>query len=267
MKLFFNTVLFFATLTLMGCGAEDDPEPENCDNNPQVAVTSTTATSTCNASDGKMIVEGGGGVEPLEYSIDGDNFQTSNEFTGLAAGTYEVIVRDAKGCLGEVQAVIDPGDTDLAASVEVTADTECLDDNGTVEVSATGGETPYEYNIGNGFTTSATFSSLASGDYELIVKDGVGCMVTIAVSVSKGDTGTSYQNDVGPIIMTSCAISGCHNGDNGSITDFTNFGLVQNKADEIKRRTQNGSMPQTGSITEEEKALIACWVDEGAKDN
>jgi len=253
---------------LVGCGTGDDPEPENCDNNPQVTVISTTPTTTCNASDGKVVVEGSGGIEPYEYSIgNGGDFQTSAEFTGLVAGTYKVVVRDAKGCKGEVQVVVDPGDNDLAASAEATADTECFENNGTVEVNATGGEGPYQYSIGDGFTSSATFSALAPGDYEVIVKDNVGCMASIAISVNKGDTGTSYQNEVGSIIMTNCAISGCHNGDNGSITDFTNFGLVQNTADEIKRRTQNGSMPQTGSITEEEKALIACWVDEGAKDN
>lgn len=253
---------------LLRCGTGDDPEPQNCDEKPQISISSTTATSTCNAVDGKVVAEGSGGVEPLEYSIDGgDSFQTSTEFTNLAAGTFNVIVRDANGCTGEAQAVVEPGDTDLTASAEATADTECFENNGMVEVTANGGETPYQYNIGNGFTSSATFSALAPGNYEVTVQDGVGCKVTIAVAVGKGETGTSYQNEVGPIIMTNCAISGCHNGDNGSITNFTNFGLVQNTADEIKRRTQNGSMPQTGSITEEEKALIACWVDEGAKDN
>ncbi len=268
MKLIFSTVLFFAMLMLLGCGTGDDPEPQNCDEKPQISISSTTATSTCDAADGKVVVEGSGGIEPLEYSIDGgSSFQSSTEFTGLAAGTFQVIVRDANGCTGQTEAVVDPGDTDLAASAETTADTKCFENNGIIEIIASGGETPYQYNIGNGFTTSATFSALAPGNYEVMVKDGVGCNVTLAVSVGKGDTGTSYQNEVGLIIMTSCAISGCHNGDNGSITNFTSFNSVQNTADEIKRRTQNGSMPQTGSITEEEKALIACWVDEGAKDN
>src|SRR5687767_3891853 len=36
-----------------------------------------------------------GGVEPFEYSIDGINFTSSNIFTGLNEGNYQITTRDA----------------------------------------------------------------------------------------------------------------------------------------------------------------------------
>ena len=38
------------------------------------------------------------GIGEYEYSIDGYNYQTSNQFTGLISGKYTVLVRDKNGC-------------------------------------------------------------------------------------------------------------------------------------------------------------------------
>jgi len=256
-------------LLLSGCGGSDEEDPQpNCDSPPTISVSSTSATSSCTAEDGSITVAGSGGTEPLEFSIDGSSFQASGEFTNLAPGTYTLLVRDAEGCTSdEVEATVDAGGTDLTASISTTADTQCFQNNGTIEITASGGEPPYEFSIGDGFGSDASFSSLSPGSYDVITRDATGCSITATASVERGDTGTSYENDIKPIILANCAISGCHNGDNGADKDWTDFSLFQSNAQEVKTRTQNGSMPQTGSITEQQKALIACWVDEGAKDN
>lgn len=49
-------------------------------------------------NDGEIIISAKGGVEPYEYSIDdGETWQSSGEFTGLAAGDYIVKVKDNEG--------------------------------------------------------------------------------------------------------------------------------------------------------------------------
>jgi len=58
---------------------------------------STDETAALN--DGSITVNTNGGVSPYQYSNDGgNNWSTSNIFTGLSPGTYMIIVQDANGC-------------------------------------------------------------------------------------------------------------------------------------------------------------------------
>ncbi len=68
---------------------------------------STTPVKCCGGSDGVIIILANGGVAPLQYSINGGaTFQGSNQFKGLKAGTYSIIVRDANGCTASTTATI-----------------------------------------------------------------------------------------------------------------------------------------------------------------
>ena len=66
-----------------------------------------------------------------------------------------------------------------------------------------------------------------------------------------------------PIIETYCAIPACHDG-TGNI-DFRVFSNL-NPGD-MKARTQSGNMPKEGSLTPEQIEAIACWADDGGKNN
>lgn len=82
----------------------------------------------------------------------------------------------------------------------------------------------------------------------------------------------SYASEVDPIVNTSCAITDCHNGDNGADKNWTVFSNFQSKSTTVKDRITrpagvDGHMPAAGSITEEQIQTIVCWVDQGAKDN
>jgi hypothetical protein len=68
-------------------------------------------------------------------------------------------------------------------------------------------------------------------------------------------------------MANSCAISGCHDGSVSSLPNFSNLSVIQANASMIKSRTQSGNMPKTGSLTQNQIDLIACWVDDGALDN
>jgi hypothetical protein len=81
------------------------------------------------------------------------------------------------------------------------------------------------------------------------------------------DEPVSYAEDVDPIVKTKCAISGCHNGDNGDDKNWTDFEKFQAKSQTAKTKILNGTMPKTGSLTQEEIATIACWVDQGSQNN
>jgi hypothetical protein len=98
----------------------------------------------------------------------------------------------------------------------------------------------------------------------------------LATVVAAGDIGSndggalvSYATDIRPILDTNCQVSGCH-GSNGSIPTFATYADVAAKAAQIKSRTSSKSMPPASSgksLTDDEIAKIASWVDNGALNN
>lgn len=79
------------------------------------------------------------------------------------------------------------------------------------------------------------------------------------------DTTVSWQNDILPVMITSCATTGCHDGI--SRRDWTNYSEVKQYAASIKARTQDKSMPFDGPLPQDQIDKIACWVDNGAPEN
>jgi len=71
---------------------------------PQLQAIATMAN--CNISDGAITATATGGTAPLQYSIDGTNFQASNIFTGLSNGNYTVTVKDANACIVTVPVTV-----------------------------------------------------------------------------------------------------------------------------------------------------------------
>lgn len=85
------------------------------------------------------------------------------------------------------------------------------------------------------------------------------------------DCGTpiSLSADIMPLLQANCALSGCHTSGTG-LPDFNEKQTVLRYADEIKKRTREGSMPPPNAgitLTAEQIARISCWVDQGKKDN
>lgn len=138
--------------------------------------------------------------------------------------------------------------------------------NGMIIVSATGGLSPYTFSIdGTSFQNSGTFSNLGPNDYTVMVKDKNNLTDTKLITIREVQV-IFYANQIRPIIDGNCQISGCH-GSNSSIPSWATYNDVKAKADRVKVRTGDKSMPRGGSITDEEIALIADWVDQGAPEN
>lgn len=83
------------------------------------------------------------------------------------------------------------------------------------------------------------------------------------------DETVSLTTDVQPIVNNNCAVSGCHVSGAQS-PDLSTKQNIIDRASRIKQRTQSRSMPPPGSgitLTDEEIAILGCWVDNGANDN
>jgi hypothetical protein len=265
---FVNVIVLL--IVLVRCTNHVETEVVDCEaNKPSVTVESKTDPTSCDSNDGAIVVAGTGGSESYQYSLNGGTYQSSTTFAGLGGGTFVITIRDSKGCENVMEASLNIKSSDLAATYKVTEDTECLTNNGTITVTATGSNAPFEFSIGSGaFSSGNIFSGLQYGAYTVRVKDSEGCTISLNISVVRGQTGTSWTGDIKPIIDANCAISGCHVSGN-QIPDWSNAINVQNNSSKIKTRTSNGSMPPAGQprLTQEQISKIACWVDDGAKSN
>lgn len=244
-----------------GCEKETVDEPVDCNANPVQAQLTSVQFSNCGATDGEVTVSATGGDGKYKYSLDGGTSQQSGVFSGLGAGTYEVTVTDGNNCSSTMEVEV-ANLEGLNIDVALT-DAGCKTTQGGVTVTAFDGEEPYQYKLGDGaFGSANTFSTLASGEYHLTVRDATGCEVNQTLRVRSG---VSFETSISPIIQNKCAISGCHNGTQAP--DFRVFKNIQDNAAQVKTLTGNRTMPQKGSLTQNEIDLIACWVDDGALQN
>ncbi len=174
-------------------------------NNATVSGT-TTATSCAGVSNGTITVTTTNTTAPIQYSINGGANQASNIFTGLAAGSYTILVTDANGCIKSATFTVSNG-AGITALVTQTA-TSCAGvSNGQITVTNPTGTAPHTYAIdGGAFGVPNIFIGLASGAHTIIVKDNNGCTGTYNVNVTNGAgiTATATQT------ATSCA--GVSNG-------------------------------------------------------
>lgn len=263
MKISTNNYLLAAVsfMSLTSCGEGEEPKID-CSVSGFSVTATVTNTETCSSA-GAFTASSLGGVGNIEYSIDGSSFQVASTFDNLSSGNYTLTGKDDNGCTASTSLIIESDVSTISLSVE-KQNSGCGTSNGSIEITASGGEGSYSYKIGEGgFSSSNKFSSLSSGNHNVIVKDANGCQITETISLLSG---ISYASSVKSIIDSNCATSGCHVSGTGR-QNFTIFATVQSNAASIKTRTQNGSMPQTGSITADQKALIACWVDDGAPNN
>jgi hypothetical protein len=145
---------------------------------PSLTLASKTNVSCNGLADGTIQVTASGGTGIHQFSIDGGaSFQSSGSFTGLSAGTYSVLVRDASGCSQGIIVNLNQAlPISFDASVTSNSCAGIADAQLTVH-SATGGIGSFSYSIGSStYQTSSSFSGLASGVYSVHVKDAAGCV-------------------------------------------------------------------------------------------
>ncbi len=250
-----------------GCSSGNDPSVTNCSQSDlQLAVVSTTNPTDCITGNGMIVVEATGGKPPYQFRLNTGSFVSSASFSGLGAGTFTITVKDQQGCEKEVSAELLLNTGLTATMVTQVPNSKCLAPyNGSVTVAASGGSGNYQYAIDGGpFGNQATFNELKDGLHTVSVKDlSDNCTFLLSVSIDRLPTGVTYNGQIKALFEAKCSGASCHPA-NG---DWLTYSMAFSKRQDIKIRTQNGSMPPAGGLTSDEKAIIACWVDDGAPEN
>jgi gliding motility-associated-like protein len=148
-----------------------------CEGQPVVTV--ATTNPTCAYNNGSFVVTATGGTPPYAYISNAARESNSTGIFGeLAAGPYDLTVRDSKGKQTTTTVVLTgPGTFPYFTSAVVDA-TGCNTNNGQVTLTPAGGTSPYEYSINDGasFQSSNVFSNLAPGSYSIMIEDANGCI-------------------------------------------------------------------------------------------
>ncbi|MBK8192265.1 MAG: SprB repeat-containing protein [Lewinellaceae bacterium] len=126
-----------------------------------------------------LTATGGTGQKTFVWS----NGQTTEDISGLTAGTYTVTVTDANGCTKTTSATITQP-TPIVLSAAPTAALCFGAADGSINLTVTGGTPSYTYLWTNGFTGQDP-GGLIAGTYTVTVTDANGCTKTTSATVTQ----------------------------------------------------------------------------------
>jgi hypothetical protein len=172
---------------------------------PLSGTTVVTNVACFGGTNGTINLTPSGGTPPYTYNWGGGI--TTQDRTGLAAGTYSVTITDAFGCTGVVNATVTQPASSVAGTTVVTNVSCNGSSTGAVNLTPTGGTPPYTFNWGGGITTEDR-AGIAAGSYSVTITDANGCTGTVNATITQ-----PASLSVVPVSQTNIA---CNGGSNGS---------------------------------------------------
>jgi len=153
-----------------------------------IIINENIKNAGANNNDGEITITASRGVAPYSYSLS-DNTgtvlkgpQTSNVFSGLSAGSYQVQVTDSKGCFSTRSNIKITAST-LAANLAIESVT-CNSPKGSITVTAAGGVAPYQYSLNDGAYSSVNvFTNLTPKTYTVKVRDAESTRISLSATV------------------------------------------------------------------------------------
>jgi hypothetical protein len=149
---------------------------------------------TCAGGDnGSILVSVTGGYAP--YVFDWSNQMDGALNANLTAGTYSLTITDHNGCSGSQIYVVDEPNSPLVLNADITDASSVSAANGEIDITITGGTSPYNYEWSNG-STNADLTDLSPGAYLITVTDANNCSLatTFVVDVLSGVESLSSVN-------------------------------------------------------------------------
>jgi hypothetical protein len=161
-------------------------------------VTPTTVQPACGLNNGSISLA----VSPAgnyTFAWGGGSSATTQNITGLAAGSYTVTVTGLGGCTVTTTITL-TAVNGLSLTVN-TAPATCGNPAGSVQVTANGGTAPYSYTWAGSSATTASITGLSAGTYSVTVADAGQCSAsataTVVATAGLGPvTITSDKNDI-----------------------------------------------------------------------
>ncbi len=180
------------------------------------AITEMTSPTCQGFMDGALTVSHSIDNPPHQYLW--SNGKTTKSIDNLRAGLYSVTIQDSTGCFTSIENI------SLEANIRITSSATRIrtpfcheQNNGLIEISANGGQPPYNF-IWNTGETSASISSLSAGTYTCTITDLEGCQNVFSTNLS--------QPEPLKTILVDAIQPRCHGEKNGSISTHTTGGTA-----------------------------------------
>ncbi|MEP7169239.1 MAG: T9SS type A sorting domain-containing protein, partial [Bacteroidota bacterium] len=226
------------TLTVtnsLGCTASS-PIAVSVNPNPVLSVAAQTNISCNGFSDGSVDIDANNGTPSYLYDLDFGNISLDGIYPGLTPGTHYVDVTDDNGCVSASSLIVNITEPAVLSFSTTFVNTSCIaSTDGSINVNAAGGTTSYQYSNDNGlnFQNSNTFTTLATGNYNIVVKDAHNCTtapsaVTIGTSpdvLAPVPDVSSLSNTTGECSATTVIVPTATDNCAGIITATTNDAL------------------------------------------
>lgn len=174
---------------------------------PAIAVSSSVVNVSCNGgNNGSIDLTVNGGTGPFTFSWNGGAY-TTEDLTGLSAGTYSGILTDANGCQDSGSVAITEPAVLAATTASSAGPSTCSGADGSIDLSVTGGTAGYTF-LWNTTATTEDLSALTAGTYSVTVTDTNGCTASTTVTLSDPNPPTvTYTSGVTTLCADDASIT------------------------------------------------------------
>ncbi|WP_291120867.1 beta strand repeat-containing protein, partial [Empedobacter sp. UBA7248] len=148
-----------------------------------------------------------------EYTYNWADGPTTQDRTGLTAGTYSVTITDANACTKTISGIVIGEPANVVGGTTVVTNVACNGGNtGAINLTPSGGVGPYTYLWNDGITTEDR-TGLIAGVYSVTITDAHGCSKTISnILVTQPITALNASTGGGQTNVS------CFGGANGTAT-------------------------------------------------
>ncbi|MBK6836031.1 MAG: T9SS type A sorting domain-containing protein [Bacteroidetes bacterium] len=144
-----------------------------------ISISGFVTQAQCGQNDGAINASVSGVNSPFTYLW--SNGATTQDLTGIGAGTYTLHVTDTNGCSDSLSFNLN-NISSLSTTATSSLVTCAGGNNGAINITTTGGATPYSFLWSNGATTE-DITNLQAGSYTLTVTGANGCIHSKTVVV------------------------------------------------------------------------------------
>lgn len=152
---------------------------------PPLLAPHASSPETCTGrTDGSLTITPGGGTGPYSYEWNLPGVGDTNFVTGLVAGPYTVLVRDADGCTFTVETTVGRGPDVVLEGDFIEAN--CFgESSGRINLFTSQASTPVNYVWTGTNSTTNVANNLAAGNYSVTATDARGCVAEAAFTVTE----------------------------------------------------------------------------------